>query len=1220
MYLQRRNHQERLMSKILHSIVTLFLLINAAMANDHHTYHFETIDINQGLSQNSVMTIAQDKDGFMWFGTEDGLNRYDGVTFKQFRHDPMDSSSINSNSIYSSLVDSKGNLWIGTYVSGLNKYIADTESFFRYPHDPQDSLSVGEGTIWGLQEDHEGYIWVGTAGGGVVRFNPETGLSTPIASLITNKDSLVDPVVYSLLIDHENQLWISTRGGVNVLDLETFVIRTYRYDEDDPSSLFDDNVNYIYETFDGENYRIWLGTNWGGLDCYNPETDGFIHHGYASAINPDYPETSVSRMLQMGDDHLWVGTDSKGILILDLQGNLIERIGKKVYDNSALSDDAIQSFYDDGDIVWVGTSVGGIGKHIRNRKKFYSLTYDPLHPERLHDNRILQIASDSEKNLWIATWSTGLSYYNTSTNTFTKYQHDPDEPGSLSDNGIQDILVDQHDNLWVISASTSLDLLKKGSDSFIHIIPKLDDPKGLQSEYLLSLLEDQEGNIWLGSWNEGLFRLDPESMEFETIRTPGTGDITLGNIAYYIMFEDSRGRIWIGAENEGLIGFDRNSNTVKQFKASPGDPTALPNNDVMCFFEDEDGYIWLGTYGGGISRFNPRNNTFENFSTEDGLPSSAVYSIFQDTHGWLWMSTNNGLAQYHPKKKILKTYGIADGVLSKEFNPAGCQLDNGWLYFGGVKGITYFHPDQIRENRHIPPVKFTGISIMNTPIGINQKFKDRIVLDKSITATPLVELYPEDLFFSLTFASLDYYHPKSNNYAYFMEGFDDQWRELGTQREVTFSNLPPGKYTFHLRGSNNDQVWNNVGTSLDLIMHPKFYETWWFILSWFLLLSFVGILSFRLRTNFLVKRGAELEKHNIQLNAQIESRRKAHVKASERANYFRAVIAQSPIPMAIHNSEGNITHLNSGWVELWGAENAEAIIRDYDVEEDELAIQLSLGESFRKAVEGSIIEIPEVKFTARDGSIKVVQMLLYPLKNIVGMTNQVMVSIEDVTEIVRQRNLLEKSIAEKDLLLKEVHHRVKNNLQLVASLLGLQKAGTENKKTVETLDDIKNRVNSMALVHDALYRSPEFDNVDISSYIQDLTNTLHAAFGRHAVPIEIKTNIPEINLPVDIAVPCGLMINEMVTNSLKYAFPDPHKKDKQILIQFTEFDDDNMRLEVIDNGIGLQHPVVWDSVNSLGLYLLKILSEHQLMGSVKLLDVPGAHFVIEFPIHPNFDD
>ena len=1208
------------MNNIFQSILTLLLLTNITIANDHHSYQFETIDIDQGLSQNSVMTIAQDKNGFMWFGTEDGLNRYDGVTFKQFRHNPMDSSTINSNSIYSSLVDSKGNLWVGTYVSGLNKYIDETESFIHYAHDPQDSLSLGEGTIWGIEEDHEGYIWVGTSGGGLVRFNPETGSSIPVNALVTTADTLADRVVYGLFLDHENQLWIATMNGVNVLELDTYTLRTYRYDEDDPSSLFDNNVNYVYETFDGENYRIWIGTTWGGLDCYNPETNGFIHHGYTSNINPDYPETSVNRMVQIGEDRLWVGTDSEGILIFDLKGNLIESVGKKIYDETALNDDGIQSFYDDGDIVWVGTSVGGVGKYIRNQKKFYTLGYDPLNPDGLHDNRILKIMNDSKGNLWIATWSTGLTYYDTKTNTFTKYQHDPDDPGSLSDNGIQSILVDQHDNLWVISSSANLDLLKNNSDSFIHIEPELDNPNGLQSEYLLSMIEDQEGNIWLGSWNEGLFRLDPKSMQFESFKEPGTNEINLGNISYYSMFEDSRGRLWIGAENEGLIGFDRNTMTLKQFKSSPGDPSALPNNDVMCFYEDEDGYIWLGTYGGGISRFNPRNSTFENFSIDDGLPSSTVYSIIKDTHGWLWMSTNNGLAQYHPKKKILKTYGIADGVLSKEFHPAACQLENGWLYFGGVKGITYFHPDQIRDNRNIPDVIFTGLSIMNVPIGIGQKFNDRVILETSITTTPLIELYPEDLFFSLSFASLDYYHPASNKYAYRMEGFDEKWRELGTQREVTFSNLPPGKYVFHLKGSNNDDIWSDKSNTLNLIVYPNFYETWWFFLIWFLFLTLVGILSFRFRTKFLINRGEELEKHNIQLNAQIESRRKAHVKASERANYFRAVIAQSPIPMAIHNSEGNITHLNSGWVELWGAESAEAIIRDYHVEEDELANQLSLGDSFKKAVDGNIIEIPEVQFTTEDGSIKVVQMLLYPLKNIVGMTNQVMISIEDVTEIVRQRNLLEKSIVEKDLLLKEVHHRVKNNLQLVASLLGLQKAGTKNEKTLHTLDDIKNRVNSMALVHDALYRSPEFDNVDISSYIQELTDTLQAAFGRHAEPVQIKTNIPEINLPVDIAVPCGLMINELVTNALKYAFPDPNKKDKRILIQFTEVEDDNMRLDVIDNGVGLQQPVVWDSIHSLGLYLLKILSEQQLMGSVKLKDGPGAHFVIEFPIHPNFDD
>ncbi len=1206
--------------KILLGILIVTLFLTGFSFGDRQIYQFETIDINHGLSQNSVMTISKDKNGFMWFGTEDGLNRYDGVNFKQFRHDPMDSSSINSNSNYASILDSQGNLWFGTYVAGLNKYVDSTETFFHYPHDPLDSLSMGKGSIWGLHEDHQGHLWIGTTGGGLFRLNPNTGITVPVEDLITNGDTLADPAVYSLFEDHSHQLWISTIAGLNVLDLNSYALKTYRYDENDPSSLFDNYVNFVYETFDGSNYQIWVGTNWGGLDQYNPETDGFIHYGFQSKINPDYPETGVTRMIQIDDDILWVGTDSKGILVLDLEGKLLEIIGKKVYDETALDDDMIQSFYDDGDIVWVGTAGGGVAKYNRSRKKFYSLFYDPLNSKGLHDNRVLKVVSDRKGNLWIATWTEGLSYYNPTTGIFKEYRHDPKNPGSLSDDEVQDIIVDQNNNLWVISASTRLDVLRSGSHTFEHIRSDTDDPKGLGSPYLLTLLEGRDGDIWLGSWEEGLIRLDPSKMEFETIRSPATNKISLGSISYYSLFEDSRGILWIGAENEGLIGWDQESQTLKQYKASPGDPFALPNNDVMCFLEDEDGFIWLGTYGGGLSRFHPRLGTFKNFSTKDGLPSNAIYALFQDDNGSIWMSTNSGLAQYQPKKNRIKTYNIADGVLSKEFNPAGCQLDNGWLYFGGVKGITYFHPDQIEENSRIPSVIFTEMSIMNVPISINQKFNERVVLTKALTSSPLLELYPEDIFFSISFASLDYFHPPSNSYAYNLEGFDSEWRQLGQEGNVTFTNIPPGEYTLKLKGSNNDQIWNNNGPALKLIIHPEFYETWWFVSISVSLLALLALLFFRLRINFLVKHGKELQKHNIQLNAQIESRRKAHVKASERANYFHAVISQSPIPMAIHNSEGNITHLNSGWVELWGADGPEEIIRDYQVEADKLAIQLSLGKSFRKAVQGNIIEIPEISFTAEDGSTKVVQMLLYPLKNIVGMTNQVLISLEDVTEIVRQRRLLEKSINEKDLLLKEVHHRVKNNLQLVASLLGLQKAGTEDEKTLQTLDDIKNRVNSMALVHDALYRSPEFDNIDISTYIQDLTDTLYAAFGRHAEPIKIETRIPEINLPVDIAVPCGLMINEMVTNSLKYAFPDGDQHDKQIIIQFTEYEDDCLRLEVIDNGVGLQKPVVWDSIHSLGLYLVKILSEQQLMGSVILKDVPGAHFLIEFPIHPNFDE
>ncbi len=1208
------------MKRILRFIFLHLLLLEIMTGSSTPAYLFETIDITHGLSLNSVKTIAKDKYGFMWFGTEDGLNRYDGISFKTFRHNPLDSTSINSSSVYSTLVDNRGNLWIGTYLSGLNKYNYETERFIQYPHDPLDSLSIGEGTVYALHEDHHGNIWVGTSGAGLFRFDPETGQSTPLKYLVSNGVALSDSVVHGLFEDHTHKLWISTFRGLNVLDLNNYELKNYINDPDDPSTIFDNNARHVFETFDGHDYRIWIGTNWGGFDQYDLDSDSFIHHGFKSEINPHCPETSVIWMIQENEDRFWAGTDSKGILVMDMQGHLLETIGRKVYDDSALNDDVIQSIYDDGHIIWVATSAGGVGKYIRDRKKFFSLTYDPLDPSSLHDERILQIRDDSKGNLWIATWSEGITYYDTREKTFTEYMHDPDDPGSLSDNGVQDILVDQNDNLWVISASLSLDLLRNGSSTFEHIEANSDIPNGLQSELLTSLYEDKNGYIWLGSWDEGLIKLDPGIMEFQTYREPAINNISLGNISLYSMFEDSRGMLWLGPENEGLIAFDRDNLSLKQFKSISGDPYALPNNDVMCFHEDEDGYIWLGTYGGGLSKFDPLKNTFENFGIEHGLLSETIYKIFEDLRGHLWISTNNGLARFDKHKKIFKTYTLADGVLSKEFNPAGCIDDKGWLYFGGVKGITYFDPDQIKDNKYIPPIQFTDLSIMNHHIQVNKKYNNRIVLNSTITDQSEIQLFPDDLFFSISFASLDYYHSPSNEYAYFLEGFEDKWRYIGNQRSVTFTNLAPGKYTLHVKGSNNDGVWNEEGAKLQIVVHPKFWETWWFIYGSVLLILLGFFMLYRLRTSFLLRRAEEFKQHNIELNTQIKSRKKAHREARERADYFRAVISQSPIPMAIHNIEGHITHLNDGWINLWGVANPDKMIGNYQIDHDPLARQLSLDSSFKKAVLGKVIEHPEVKFIAHDGKPRVVRTLLYPLKDESGSTNQVMISLEDVTEIAQHRNLLEKSLNEKELLLKEVHHRIKNNLQIIASLLGLQKAGIDDKVTIQTLDEFKNRINSMALVHDALYRSSEFDNIDMATYIRGLTADLQAAFRQEKEPVELISEIPEITLPVDIAVPCGLMINELVTNALKHAFPDPAKTDKQICVSFTHLKNDDLRLEVRDNGVGFQHPVVWDSVKSLGLYLVKILSEQQLMGKVELINDSGSYFIIEFPLHPDFDD
>ncbi|MEA3286638.1 MAG: two-component regulator propeller domain-containing protein, partial [Candidatus Marinimicrobia bacterium] len=1180
-------------------LLLLLVLASVAIGQDIPSYQFETIDINDGLSLNNVMTITQDKYGFMWFGTEDGLNRYDGVSFKVFRHDPLDSTSINSSSIFSTLVDSHGDLWVATYVFGLNKYDYETESFLHYPKESPAGLTIGDASIYSLLEDHNGYIWLGTSGSGLFRFDPVTGQLSTVQDLISNDIALTDSIVYSLFEDHNNQLWIPTLNGLNVLDLETFALRTYKYDPNDSTSLFDNSVNCIYESFDGGEYQIWIGTNWGGFEKYDQENDNFIHYGIHSTNNPDYPETSINYMIQENQDRIWLGTDSKGIMIVDTQGNLLETIARKIYDDTALNDDVIQHLYDDGDIIWVATSSGGVGKYVRNRKKIYTIGYDPLDPDGLHDNRVVKIEPDQKGNFWIATWTTGLSLYNPESQSFKVFQHDPDDPGSVSDNAIQDMLVDKNNNLWVISGSTTLDVLRNGESSFEHLEAS-QEPGGLPSQYLLTIFEDQAGFIWFGSWEEGLFKLDPATMQFQIHCEPAVNNITLGDISFYSMFEDSRGMLWIGAENEGLISYNQEKGSLKQFKSVPGDPYALPNNDVMCFHEDDAGFIWLGTYGGGLTKFDPLNNTFENFGIEQGLVNAAVYKIFEDIHGHLWLSTNYGLARFDKEQKLFKSFGVDDGVLSKEFNPGGCVDENGLMYFCGVQGVTYFDPTQITDNKHIPPIHFTDLSIMNYPIEINKLYHDRLVLERSLTENPTIQLFPEDLFFSVRFSALDYYYSENNQYTYFMEGFEDKWRNINNRRSVTFTNLAPGKYTLHVKGSNNDGVWNEVGTSLDIVILPEFYETWWFIAG-IVLLSGLSILQIsRMRTAFLVQRGEELKRHNIELNTQIESRRKAHRKARQRADYFRSVISLSPVPMAIHNVAGNITHLNQGWVDLWGAEKTDDIIRDYQVDQDSLAQQFELGKHFHEALGGEIIKLPEVTFTAPDGQNRVVHILLYPLKEIAGSINQVMISMEDVTEIVHHRELIEKSLVEKELLLKEVHHRVKNNLQIIASLLGLQKAGMKDGEIYQTIDDFRNRVNSMALVHDALYRSPEFNNIDIAVYIENLIKELQVAFKLDDSSIQLLTDIPGINLSVDLAIPCGLIINELITNSLKYAFPNPGGTNNQITIKFTRLENDYMRIEVHDNGVGVPEPVVWDSVQSLGLYLVKILSEQQLMGTVDL--------------------
>lgn len=1204
------------MGRIKLLIIFITLLANCGLGDGISAYVFDTIGLDDGLSQSGVTSIVKDKYGFIWLGTEDGLDRFDGVSFKNFKNDPNDSSSINSNTILASIIDQRGDMWIGTYLSGLNKYDYSQENFIRYS---DELLTAEEGPVYALLEDHSGYIWIGTSESGLFRMDPRSGKIQALQTLLTNSTVVSDTLINALYEDHEKQLWICTQNGLNVLDLSTYQLKSYFYDENDPHSLFDNTVNTVYETFDGSKYTIWVGTIWGGFDRFDPQNDSFIHHGYNSKINPDFPETGILTMIQENDSCLWLGTDSEGILLVNPKGELQGQIKRKVYDKFALKDDIIQKFYDDGDIIWIGTSGGGVSKYARNRKKFYNLSYDPLNPAGLHDDRILRIAIDSKGDLWIATWTEGITRYSPQSNEFRVFKHNPSDESSLSDNSIQDILIDSNDNLWVISDSKSLDLLRSGSDTFEHLYPRPKDPNWFHTEYLLNLAEDHDGLIWMGSWDEGLISLDPTTMKFSTFTEASVNDVSLGSIAFYIIFEDSNGILWIGAENDGLIGFDRKTNSLKQFKSNPDDPASLAHDDVVGIYEDSQGYLWLSTYGGGLSKFDPVQETFENFGSEHGLKNQSVYTVFEDANSQLWMSTNDGISRFDQASKTFKNYGSSDGVLSKEFNPAYAMDKNGWIYFGGVKGITYFDPLTIKDNANVPIVQFTDLSIMNQAIDINSVFNGREVLNRTITEVPFIELYPDDLFFTLRFASLDYYHSKRNEYSYQLVGFDDTWHHIGNRQSITFANLPPGHYTLEVKGSNNDGLWNEDATTLDVIIRPDFYETWWFISLCIVFVGIVAFVAYSLRTSFLIRRAKEFEQHNIQLNAQIESRREAHRVARERADYFRAVISQSPIPMAIHDIEGNITHLNIGWVKLWDADGPEEIIRDYQIQTDTHAKQLNLFPSFKKALLGNIVEHPEVQLNIKGKGLKIMHILLYPLKEKSGSTNQVMILIEDVTESVQYREVLQKSLSEKELLLREVHHRVKNNLQIITSLLGLQMAGVDDQEKNKTLLDFRNRVNSMAQVHDALYRSPEFDNIDIGNYIGQLTDELMNAFQSTSEAISINTEIPSLTLSVDIAVPCGLIINELVTNALKYAFPANYGKEKLINIRFKELEDDLIRLDVSDNGIGFQHAVEWESVKSLGLFLVKILSEHQLMGTVNVYHEEGSRFVIEFPLHPDFD-
>ena len=799
---------------------------------------FNQISIEQGLSQSIVECVIQDTRGFIWIGTEDGVNMYDGYRCRIIRNDPDDPNSLSYNQVLSICEDRHGYIWFGTFHGGLNRYDPVTERFTLYLHDDADSASLSHNSINSIYETRAGDLWIGTDDG-LNRYDRDADRFTTFRNDPKNPNSPSHNFIRRICEAGAGTLWIGTDGGgLNRFDPATGAWTRFMHDPADPASLSHNSVRAICEDRSGD---LWIGTVGGGLNRLDRRTGTFRR--YAHDAN-DPASLSFDQIYDVFEDRsgaLWIGTNGGGLDLFDRATGSFLHYRHDPNDPNSLSYDEIRDIFEDRSrIMWIGTYGGGVNTFDTKRKKFHAYRPNPSSPENsLSAEIVWSIYEDEQEILWIGTHGGGLNRLDRATGRYTRYRHDPADPNSLSGDIVRIVYRDRSGVFWIGTHGGGLCRFDRASGRFTAYRNDPNDPRSLSHDEIRSIYEDRRGVLWIGTNGGGLNRFDRESGAFTRYRRDPNDSKSLSNDFVRTLHEDATGIFWVGTQGGGLDRMDRESGAFTHHRVDRNDPASISNDYIFSLYEDSRGDVWIGTWGGGLNRLDRGSGAFKHYTMKDGLPNNSIYGILEDGGGYLWLSTNYGLSKFDPVTETFKNYTVEDGLLSNEFNGGSFfESVRGEMFFGGIHGFNSFFPHEIKDNPFIPPVVITSFSILNAPAQ----------LDTPITDLHSLKLSHRDYLFSFEFAALDYSAPGKNQYAYMMEGLDKSWiRTTADRRYATFTTLPPGRYVFRVKGSNNDGVWNESPVSIAITITPPYWRTPWFRLAAGLAVAGIAAVFYRRR-------------------------------------------------------------------------------------------------------------------------------------------------------------------------------------------------------------------------------------------------------------------------------------------------------------------------------------------------------------------------------------
>ena len=1131
--------------------------------------HFEHLTIEDGLSQNSIFALLQDKYGLLWIGTEVGLNIYDGYRIRTFTRDADDMSSLSDNTVTVLWESPEGDVWIGTD-SGLNRFHRSSETFERI-HDQEQGFYATI-AIKSLLGDRNGYLWIGTSGHGLFRYDPRSkGIDRHYIHVPGDPSTLAQNDIQCMFMDLDGVFWIGTAGsGINRFDPHSGMFQQLEVAVPHQFDLSGVNARALVRSRQRSN-ELWIGTWDRGLILYDLiQRSAKLYQ--PSTIPGSLSHHEIRTILEDSEGTIWVGTSAGGVNRFDRQQQTFTHYTHSAHILDSISQDDISVIYEDRcRIVWIGTISAGLNKYVRHHNLFNRYRHDPFSPGSLPDSSVRSLLIDRQQQLWIGTYR-GLIQYDASRDSFV-----PAQKGETEQAGgrklIECLAEDAESGIWLASFA-GIARYDQQTKTFTWYEHRKEDLGSLSHQIVYAILADSKGRIWAGTYR-GLNRLDPGARYFVHYLHDANDPKTIPHNMVITLYEDGDGSIWVGTAGGGLAHLDSDSQRFSTFAYKQGDRNSLSHNSVSAICRDNRGRFWVGT-ADGLNLMDEARGIFTRFGRKNGLPSSSVAAIIPDDTGKLWISHTAGLSWFNPESGSVRNFTSKDGLQGTEFNRgAAIKAINGELFFGGINGFNRFFPSDLLTIHHLAPIHITELTIMGQAWTGPHPLYD----------TSKIRLKASQDQMSISFASENYSSPELTYYQYILEGIDKGWTYSGHQRTAHYSQLPPGHFVFKVRASLDGSNWGGEALKLYVEKIPHFWMTWWFR-SLFLIFLAAAVYAFTLfRVRALRHRLSEETRIRKVLEESQQELHRAHQVAALRLAQLRELMSSLTSVLIAVDRNRTISECNVKAAEFFRTERESML--DKPIDQFLTGAFSSLNQVLEWAFDVPVM-VKEKQFVLdQDREHRLYHLWVYPIMTEESQFQGLLLLLDDITEqtnMETQQYLWEK-LKTIGQLQAEITHEIGTPIQeakFQAYLLekSLESGQVEKKMDRERAEEIREGIaiiqNNIDHVFAIIKSAKELfypgrnqkETVNTNKLIETtLMVTKNSLQKKARIRVELGEDIPPI-----IAYPAEL--SQVFLNLLGNAADAVgHLAGKGEITIRTRHSAGNVIIEVSDNGTGID-PVV----------------------------------------------